>query len=292
MAEHQEKNVMRTGVLLSNDTSPAADLAAFARAAERAGIAVWVPELYGRDPFVLAGMLLSATSTLVVGTGIANVYARDAMATRAAALTLTDLYGERFELGLGVSNPLVNEQRGHSWQPPVAMLKRYLDAFDGAPLALRSPVPPIFIAAHGPRLLALARARTDGANLYLTTRDHVRSVREALGSGKRLNVVLQAYVCEEPTVARRRARKALALYRSLPNYHRAWRAMGLTDADFSEEASDRFIDELFAWGDGRAIQARIEEFLAAGADRVMLIAHNLDPAGMPDLDLIEAIAVH
>ena len=36
---------------------------------------LWINEATGRDPFVLATLLLSATSTLKLATGIANVYA-------------------------------------------------------------------------------------------------------------------------------------------------------------------------------------------------------------------------
>lgn len=282
---------MNLGLLFATDTVPAASLGGFARAAEAHGLAsLWVPELFGRDPFVTAAALLAATTTLRVGTGIANVYARDALATRAAAATLVDLYGERFELGLGVSNAEVNRARGHAWEPPVAKLGAYFDAMLAAPVSLRVPAPPVYLAAHGPKLLGFAGARADGANVYLMTREYVREARALLGSDKRLNLVLHAFVCADPVGARARARKAIAIYRGLSNYHRAWRAMGFADADFLDEASDAFVDELFAWGDTGAVRARLGEFLAAGVDRIMVIPHNLTERGVPDLDVLGALA--
>ena len=64
---------------------------AFARAVEKLGYSVlWVPETFGRDPFVMATHLLNATEGIVVGTAIANVWKREAIATGAAARTLAD----------------------------------------------------------------------------------------------------------------------------------------------------------------------------------------------------------
>ena len=68
---------------------------------------LWLNEATGRDPFVMAGLLLSATSTLTVALGIANVYARDAVTTAAAQKTLAEAYPDRFLLGLGVSSPVL-----------------------------------------------------------------------------------------------------------------------------------------------------------------------------------------
>ena len=66
------------------------------------------PRRVGRNVLVHAGLLLSGTTTLVVATGIANIYARDAMACAAAQKTLAEASGGRFLLGLGVSHiPLV-----------------------------------------------------------------------------------------------------------------------------------------------------------------------------------------
>ena len=88
------------------DAHPSA--AAQAAAVELEGLGyrtLWLNEATGRDPFVMAGLLLSATSTLTVALGIANVYARDAMTTAAAQKTLAEAYPGRFLLGLGVSSP-------------------------------------------------------------------------------------------------------------------------------------------------------------------------------------------
>src|SRR5690349_11794817 len=62
------------------DTLPTPEAKRAAQLLEQLGYgALWVAEAVGRDPFVSAGVLLSATDRLAVATGIANIYARDPM---------------------------------------------------------------------------------------------------------------------------------------------------------------------------------------------------------------------
>jgi len=71
-------------------------------AAELEGLgygAIWVPEVAGRDPFVHLALLLSATDRIVGATGIASIWARDALTTSCAAKTLTEAFPERVEIG-------------------------------------------------------------------------------------------------------------------------------------------------------------------------------------------------
>src|SRR3954470_5294695 len=70
---------------------------------EKEGVGtVWVPELFGRDAFTQAGMLLGATDRMIVANGIARIDWRSARATAAGAMTLADAYPGRQILGLGV----------------------------------------------------------------------------------------------------------------------------------------------------------------------------------------------
>ncbi len=101
---------------------------------------LWINETTGRDPFVLATMLLAATSTLKLATGIANVYARDALTMSACQKTLAEAFPGRFLLGLGVSSPvLVERVRKHSYDKPLTYLTTYLDDMDAAPFSAVAP---------------------------------------------------------------------------------------------------------------------------------------------------------
>jgi alkanesulfonate monooxygenase SsuD/methylene tetrahydromethanopterin reductase-like flavin-dependent oxidoreductase (luciferase family) len=63
--------------------------------------ALWSWEVFGREALTNAGLLLGATRRLVIGTGIANIWARDPVAMAAAQRTLTEAYPGRFVLGMG-----------------------------------------------------------------------------------------------------------------------------------------------------------------------------------------------
>ena len=95
----------RLGVWSWLDAFSAPEAAAFARRIEGWGYsALWIPEAVGRDPFSFIGYLAAATERLVLATGIANIYARDAMTLKAIHKTVSELAPDRFVLGLGVSH--------------------------------------------------------------------------------------------------------------------------------------------------------------------------------------------
>ncbi len=103
--------------------------------------AVWIPEAVGREALSSSALLLPGGERIVVATGIANLWARDAMAMSAGHKTLTSAFPDRFLLGIGVSHqPAVDGLRGHRYEKPVATMRAYLDAMDSAPL-LRRPAP-------------------------------------------------------------------------------------------------------------------------------------------------------
>ena len=84
----------KLGVWASLDGLTAADALAFARRTEQRGFDVlWTPESRGRNVLVNAAWLLAGTSSLIVATGIANIYARDAMAMASAQRGLNEQSG-------------------------------------------------------------------------------------------------------------------------------------------------------------------------------------------------------
>ena len=266
------------GVMCAADRMTHVGLQRFAQQVEAAGLdQIWVPELLGRDPFLTASALLSATQTVRVGTAIANVYVRDARATKSAAYSLMDAFGDRFDLGLGVSNPLGNEPRGHPWLPPVTKLRDFVDRYDAADLYFQAPEGriPRYLAAHGPKLMKLAGERFDGAFSYLQTLAYSKIAKGLLGEG-RLNLMQPTVFLEDPEAARSLARKAIKIYMPLENYHRAWRERGFEDADFKDGGSDAFIDALIPWGSSATINAAYRQQIAQGVGHIIMTPLGLD----------------
>ena len=185
---------------------------------------IWVGEALFRDPFTLAGVLLSATTKLIVATGVTNIWVRDAFATVAAQLTLAEAYPNRFLLGVGVSHPQLVNGRGHRYLKPFSAMRDYLDRMDEAWEAYkaRKPVqrPKRVLAALGPRMLELAAERADGAHTYLVPPEHTRLARHVLGPTALL-IPEQAVVLDQnPSRARRLARTHIRRYLPLQNYTR------------------------------------------------------------------------
>ena len=232
--------------------------------------ALWFGEAYGREALTAAALYLGASSRLAVATGIASIYARDAVATSAGARTLAARHPGRFLLGLGVSHaPLVERMRGHSYGKPLAAMREYLDAMDAAPYAVAGaePAAPRVLAALGPRMLELARDRAQGAHPYLVTPDHTAQARELLGPGSLLAVEQAVVLDADEDAWRARAHWHLEIYTGLPNYRESWRRLGFGESDWVRGGSDRLKDAMVPRG-GAAVQRRVQEHLAAGADHV------------------------
>ena len=282
---------MKLGVLFNTDRLNHGQFVDYARRLDSLGYeSLWLPELFTRDPFAAAGYLLAETRQITLASGIANLYARDPVATVSAASTLAELSDGRYLLGLGVSNAGLNRARGHVWQNPVSKLTDYLSAMAQVKLTSPQVRVPVHVAAHGPKMLAAVAQHADGANTYLMPNEHVAIARAALGAEADLNTMLFCLLDEDPHSARATARKSIAYYVGLDYYQRAWRNLGLTDADFADGGSDRLVDALIAWGSLAQIRARIDRQFEMGASRVVVLPIGKGLGGQPDWRLLEQLA--
>jgi probable F420-dependent oxidoreductase len=245
---------------------------------------LWLSDGLYRDPFLDAAALLGATRSLVVGTGIAVIWARHPRTVRGMTRALLDLHPGRFVLGLGTSHARgVEGVLGLRFERPLAAMRHHLDQLDapdpvfalaGVAGGDEPPLPRV-LAALGPRALELARDRAQGALTYLVTPEHTARARALLGPDRTL-VVEQAVVVGLPDdEARERARGHVAGYLPSDPYRASWQRLGFTDADFADGGSDRLVDALVAVGE-EEVSARVAAHLAAGADQVCLQA--LPPA--------------
>ena len=226
----------RLGVWTWLDGYTAPETAAFAQQIEEWGYsALWIPEAVGRAPFPLIGYLAASTTKLVFATGIANIYARDALTGKALLKTCAELAPGRFVLGLGVSHGhLVAGVRGHEYKKPLSTMRAYLDAVDEALYMGKEPEveAPIVLAALKDKMLGLAAERTRGAHPYFVPPEHTARAREVMGP--------DAWLCPEQMVlletdasrAREVARANMKTYIRLPNYQNNLRQFGYTDEDF------------------------------------------------------------
>jgi probable F420-dependent oxidoreductase len=257
----------------------------YVRELESLGVrALWIPESLGsKEIFAHAGLLLAASEKLIIATGIANIWARDATAMANGNRALSEAYPERFLLGMGVSHAPVVQVRGASYEKPIEYMASYLYAMDKAPYTGPAPFEPPgrVLAALGPRMLRLAGRRTLGAHPYFVPVTHTTMARKELGAGPLLAVEQAAVLTKDPTVARATARKHMKRYLALENYANNLKRMGWTDADLANDGSDALVDAIVAWGDANEIRLRLEAHLANGADHVCVQLLRADLAAHP-----------
>ena len=269
------------------------DCIALAQRLEQQGYgALWVPEAFGRDPFVLLTLLARETTKLKLATGIANIYARDAMAMNAARLSLQEISGGRLVLGLGVSHAeIVTPMRHHDYGKPVATMRGYVGAMNAASYAAPRPAQtvPVILAALREKMLGLAAEIADGAHPYFVTPEHTARARAILGPDKLLAPEQKVLLVKDASEARRLARQYMALYLGLQNYRNNLLWLGFTASDFEHGGSDRLVDAIVAWGDETAIRKRIEAHWANGADHVCI--QPLRPDGRPGFDPVALAAL-
>ncbi len=184
------------------------------READRLGFdSVWTAEAYGSDVFTPLAWWGAGTERIRLGTAIAQISARAPAATAMAAMTMDHLSGGRFILGLGVSGPQVVEGwYGQPFAKPLARMREYIGIVRniwarqgpvtsegphyplplpgtelGKPLKssirpLREDIP-IFLAAEGPKNIAMAAELCDGWLALFYSPHHDDFYREALTEG-------------------------------------------------------------------------------------------------------------
>ncbi len=246
--------------------------------------ALWVGEAIRREAFANASLLLSASSSLVVATGIANIWVRDANAMSAGQHTLAEAWDGRFLLGIGVSHEPLVTPRGHRYERPLQAMRRYLDEMDKAPFD--APLPALentlrVLGALGPRMLELSAEKADGAHPYLVPPDHSQFAREILGTGPLLCPEVAVIIEPDKAKARLVARRYLHSYLNLVNYRQNLARFGYDEGDFTDGGSDRLIDALIGWGDVETAATKVFQHLEAGADHVAVQVLSQDPAGIP-----------
>jgi len=256
---------------------------------------IWLPEAVGREPFVSAALLLSATRRIRVATGIASMHARSAITMSASWRTLTEAFGERFLLGIGASHEhMATKLHKGSYDKPYSAMVAYLDQLD-KPLFMAAPPqvePRRVLAALGPKMLQLAASRGFGAHPYFVTPQHTKFARETLGPDSFLAPEQAVVLDADPVRARAIARAHMATYIRLPNYANNLRRLGWADSDIVDDTgspSDAMVDAIVAWGTLDAVIDRLGDHLEAGASHVSVQVLTESPAELP-MDQWRAIA--
>jgi len=271
MRQHWRERLGRFGVW-RGVTQVSAELAG---SLERMGFgAVWLGGSPGAD-LAVVDELLEATSTLVIATGIVNMWNSDPHEVAASFARIEAAHPGRFLLGLGAGHREATRQ----YDKPYDTLARYV----GTLLADGVPGGSMVLAALGPKMLRLAADETAGAHPYLVPVSYTRQARELLGPDPLLATEHKAVLESDPQAARAIGRPRVSRpYLGLVNYTSNLRRLGWSEQDLAEPGSDALIDALVAHGDPAQVGAQLTEHLFAGADHVCVQLLTAEGADLTD----------
>ena len=308
-----------------------------AEEAERCGFhSVWTSEAYGSDAVSPLAWVGARTTRIALGTAIMQMPARSPATTAATVATLDLLSGGRVLLGLGTSGPQVAEGwHGQAWGKPLTRTREYVDIvrtilrreeplehhgthYDipysgadatglGKPLKLILHPPradvPIYLAAIGPKNVALAAEIADGwlpiffsperfADTHLPMLEEGFAKRGGRPEGWDLAAHVPIVVADDVAAARDFLKPLLALYvggmgaKGQNFYTRLAERYGYEEAAERIQAHylggrrneaiaavpDALVDDVSLVGDRARIADRLAAFREAGVTTLVLQA--------------------
>jgi F420-dependent oxidoreductase-like protein len=283
-------------------TNPA-DLVPIARLAEALGYdSAWAAEAWGTDAVSVLAWLGASTTRIKIGSAIMQMPGRTPANTAMTAATLDLMSGGRFILGLGTSGPQVVEGwHGQPWGKPLVRTREYVEIvraalrrepvehrgehyripYDGPgatglgkPLKLmlrplRADIP-IYLAAIGPKNVALATEIADGwLPLFVDPERFAAAFGESIAgapAGFEIAATVSVLVGDDVQALRDALKPHVALYVG---------GMGAKGKNFYNSLVSRY-----GW---EAEAARIQELYLGGRQREAI-------AAVPD-ELVDAVSL-
>lgn len=323
----------------------ARDVAAFARKAERAGFdTVWIPDsqFLFRDVWMTAALVADRTDTIGIGVAVTNFSTRHVAVTANAACSVDELSGGRVRIAVGTGDSAVKTlgQRPATlarMREQISLLRCMVRGeavvwpgqapYAGRPIRLRHATGrdiPVYMAATGPKALALAGEVADGVivaagvapPLVERALSHVRTGAERAGRTlEDLDVWLAAHTAltpDEHTAARLvkplclamaqlgagHALRAVGIDVDVPpviadiqpdvTHAESWeQAMSIADDYITPADAVRFAENLTLAGPAPAVVRRVQAAMDAGVSAFYM----LDPVSdvLPH-DLLDGLA--
>jgi 5,10-methylenetetrahydromethanopterin reductase len=222
-----------------------------------------------------------------IGTAVTSTYPRHPAILAQQALTVDAAIGGRLMLGVGTSHKFVIEGfYGLSFDKPATHTREYLGTLlplladhalpkgDGRPMEVRLAVPgagspPVYLAALGPRMLAVAGELTRGTITWLTPakviREHIRPLLDgaAAAAGRpRPEVICGLPVCitDDASDARSRIAEHFKEYEYAPSYRASMDRAGAAGPS-----------DVALVGTEKEVLAALEELAETGADELLAV---------------------
>jgi 5,10-methylenetetrahydromethanopterin reductase len=295
----------RLGVVLSTvvEADPR-EFISIGQLAEEKGFDAMLVNEGGGDALACAEAIALRTSSIQVGTNIANIYLRHPFLAAMTAAAISELSGGRLVLGLGISHRSVIESLGMKMEQPRQYMRSYVQTlkqvlsgrFPGVILRPRPPTHsvPVYVGAVTVESAEIGGECAEGIMPFLPARSYLMSLVEAAKeaaqrSGKDPEkidciVSIPTFVSDDLEQARSAARYNLAFFAQMPFYRKQWRRCGyVTEMNAIREIwksrdrkaaaaliPDRLVDEVCVFGPASRCREQLEAFRAAGAHMPVL----------------------
>ena len=295
----------RLGMVLSTATAaPPKEFVELGKIAEDSGFEAMLVNEGRGDALACAEAIALGTSTIKVGTNIANIYFRHPFLAAMSSWTISELSDGRLILGLGISHRRMVESLGIEMNEPREYLRSYVQAVkDGLagesteglfrPRRAAHDVP-VLTAALTAETARVGGALGDGIMPFLPSRSYLTElVTEARGAATeagrdpdRLDCIISipTFVSDDADQARSAARYNIAAFARLPNYRRQWRRSGFVEeVDAMQQAwkrrdrrtvaelvSDRMVEQVCVFGPPSQCREQLDAFREAGAGMPVL----------------------
>ncbi|SHG97387.1 methylenetetrahydromethanopterin reductase [Jatrophihabitans endophyticus] len=313
---------MDFGVVLQNDP-PAARVVELARQAETYGFShVWTfdSHLLWQEPYVVYSQILASTRKVTVGPMVTNPATRDWTVTASLFATLNEMFGNRTICGIGRGDSAVRVINGapvtlKTLRESIGVIRGLANGEQVDYKGNRLQFPwsdgsrlPVWVAAYGPKALALTGEVADGFILQLAdpaiTEWSVNAVRKAAADAGRdpesvtICVAAPAYVTDGTDaglahgrdqcrwfggmvgnhvadIVARYGADGAAVPQALSDYIRNregydYNSHGKSGNSHTDFVPDEIIDRFCLVGPVEAQVARLEELRALGVDQFAL----------------------
>ena len=280
--ERAAKNVRLGMTLPMGGADNAVELARAAK--DRGYDEIWMAEVNGGDSYALAGAVAQGLPGTRIGTAVVPAQTRTPMMHAMAAMTLSQLTGGNFILGIGLSSPnIVHDWAGQPYNKPLTRMREHVEVlrqmlsgqkttYEGRTLSAKGfrlggatvGDVPIYLGALNKDMLRLTGALADGICLNMVPEfalpqvlGEVRAGAEEAGRDPRaIEVVARLHVvmADDPAMGRNLIRTVFGAYAATPGYNKCFDWIG-----FADEA--RQIREAFAKGDRAGVAAGVTDRL-------------------------------
>jgi alkanesulfonate monooxygenase SsuD/methylene tetrahydromethanopterin reductase-like flavin-dependent oxidoreductase (luciferase family) len=299
-----------TGIVL-RDALPRDESREVVQTAQDVGYdAVFVPEIDGREAFSVLTAFGHAADRILLGTGVVSMWSRTPVATAMAAATVQDLSGGRMILGVGAGSPTGLGGSTGAEARPLHLIEEFVrvvrEAASGAPVlegaagdpfhaagfvsSLGTDPFPIWLAALGDRMAALAGRIGDGVLLNWCPPERVASARAVVhdaasraGRGPSdvpIGVYVRACLGVEEQHAMHALQEMTGLYASIPHYRRQLELAGLGEqaaiaanaygAGRIRHVPEDLVRALILTGGRDAALRRFDAYRESGADVILV----------------------